>query len=416
MANFFSETDKFVEYKYTITEMMIMIGGESEKFPLERIKGFKIEHHYEEASFPLFRINLSMEPSRYYKIIKNKEDIKFKLRIQYYYTELGEEKKSMLKDLINEVFIVYLDDSSEDYERELKKEAKTDKDENELDKINNEIELFLFKPLIVNGLRSNFNAVLTDCDMATSVTYLLSKANVKNLLMSPFDNTKSYGEILLPPQSIENQLKFLNNNFGFHKNGTMIYFGLFHNYILNYSSGCTAWAKKEWKETVIYILDKTNTKGAQASQIIKQGEERYYLNLKTEALNIENSSISGNVLNGVDTNVLTTENSDSSNLQSGAKVVGQTTSKSIVNTSSNPYLGSAFIAQQKASAIVLSIILEGFDIQAFNPNKNVSIIFESATLNSKYKGNYKVSNAYFIFTGTRDNYGVKAYITLKKVG
>ena len=78
--------------------------------------------------------------------------------------------------------------------------------------------------------------------------------------MSPFDNDKVFDNIVLPPQSIERQLKYLNNNYGFHEYGTLLFFGLMYSYVLNCNGRCTAYDDNDTKETIIYILDSTNTK------------------------------------------------------------------------------------------------------------------------------------------------------------
>ena len=51
-----------------------------------------------------------------YKILKNKKDVKFKIRIQKFYTEIGSAKKSLYRDWINDTFDLILDD--DDYNTE----------------------------------------------------------------------------------------------------------------------------------------------------------------------------------------------------------------------------------------------------------------------------------------------------------
>ena len=196
MSNLITEKDTFAEYKYNVSEFYIIIGGETIDIPTERITDFKIEHYFENAIFPIFKVSMNIEPSRYYKIIKAKDKVKFKIRIQSWYRKNGSEKESMLKDIINDTFSIFTDEDDEDYELELKKDAKTDKDENELDKLSNNVEFFLFKTNLVTGLKTNIEKVLTGVTLTTTVAYLLSKAGASNVLMSPFDNTKSYPELI----------------------------------------------------------------------------------------------------------------------------------------------------------------------------------------------------------------------------
>ena len=225
MSLIVNDLDRFVKYKYAITEFYIILNGVSQQFPIEKINGFRIENYFEDASFPIFKVNLVMEPSRYFEIIQNKDNVKFKMRIQSYYTNNDSTTKSMVRDIINDVFVIFPDDSNADYEKEQKKEAGTDKDRGNLEKNQNPVELFLFQDKIVNGLRSLFNGVVHNANLSTTVAYLLQTAGAKKILMSPVDNDKVFDNIVLPPQSIERQLKYLNNNYGFHEYGTLFFFG-----------------------------------------------------------------------------------------------------------------------------------------------------------------------------------------------
>ena len=88
---------------------------------------------------------MNIEASRYYKIIKNKDKVKFKLRLQSWYVKSNEKEKSLIRDVINDTFSIFIDDDNDDYQYELKKEAGTDDDINQLDKLMNNVEFFLFK-------------------------------------------------------------------------------------------------------------------------------------------------------------------------------------------------------------------------------------------------------------------------------
>ena len=415
-TNFVSEKDKFVEYKYKITEFYIIIDGKPKEFPTERITDFKIEHYFEEAVFPLFKLNLTMEASRYYEIVKNKDNIKFKIRIQKFYLSKGTQDQSLDRDFINDTFSIFMDDDNSDLQKDLKKEAGTYDDENELEKLRNSVELFLFKDSFVTGLRSSINAVLKDCNMCTAVTYLLYKAGIKHVLMSPFDNTKVYKSLVLPPQTIERQILYLNNNYGFHKKGSIVYFDLNHGYILDYRSGCTAWAKNEWKETSIYVLSKTNPNSHLCGSILKSNEKRHCYSVDSEAVDISAPSVVSNVLNqGADVTTIDMLNSTTEKKSSKAKTKGNANSKVLFNNTSNPYMGETYTAQQHANGAIISIGIQHADIEAFTPNKCISVIFEDGELNKAYKGKYRVTTAIYTFESGGNTYNLTASVQLKKV-
>ena len=417
------EDDRFIEYKYTISEFYAIINGKKEEIPTERITGIKIENHFEHAIFPIFKITLVLERSRYYRIIENRNNVKFKLRMQKYYSFNGSIEKSMESDVINDLFIWFPEDSNKDYEKDILREEGRSKnsDDNELDKLTNEIELFLFKEN-VTGIRSNFNAVLNNIDLQTAVAYLLSKANVKHIMMSPFDNNKQYETIILPPLSIDKQIQYLSNTYGFHKTGTVIFFGLDSAYIIDYNGKLTAYKDKENSETVIYVLEKSNTKQIFAGLIKRHDEEKDYYVANSSSFSHQSISVPANVVDGtnpvvIDTKVSSSETNQNTkeNNKSSIQTIGDMNDYVIYNTTSNPYMSDTLSAQQKASSNVITIALEHTNIDSFKLNKKLSIVFEDASYNKLYKGNYNIMSAIHIFTNNGNSFYCTSSITLKKV-
>ena len=408
------ESDRLAEYQYKITEFYILENGREDSIPVERIRDFKIENYFDDASFPIFKLNVVLEPSRYYSLIKNKQDVRFKLRIQMFYTVNGNSNRSLYRDIINDTFCMFPDDDNSDYTRELKDEAKTRDDINKLTSLDTSIELFLFKEM-VSDMRSSINTVLRNCDVCTAVTYLLQKGNVKHVLMSPFENTTVYNEILLPPQSIDKQIRFLNNTYGFHRNGTMVYYGLLHSYIIDYKGGCTAWYNKEWKETVLYVLERSNRKSQLNGAILRNDQERHYYNINPDNIDIVNNAVSENVINGIDVTVVDLKNALTTSESIDVNVVGRRNSNIVYNTTSNRFMAEAYIARQKANGTIVTLAIEHVNMEAFTPNKTFSLVFESPVLNSKYKGNYKISSSIYTFSRDGDCFTISAVITLKKV-
>ena len=356
-----------------------------------------------------------MEPSRYYSIIKNKTSVKFKLRMQKFYQINGTEERSLDSDMINDVFVLFPEDNNADYQEDLKMEANTTDDINKLEKINNVVELFLFKES-VTGLRSKFNTVATGCNLTTLVSYLLARAGVNHVLMSPFENITTYGEIAVPPMEIEKCIRYLNNTFGFHKKGTVIFFGLLHAYILNYAGKCTAWYTNEYKETVIYVLDKSNVHGYLPGAFIKPDEQRNYYNATTDGIDIKSGSTANNVLTGVNpTTINLTSGGVTSSASNSPTVVGSANQNVVFSAYSNNFLSETITAQQNANDIVISITMDDVNMESFTPNKEFSIVFENGVLNQKYNGKYKLANSIYTFANGGEYFTISGVFTFKKV-
>ena len=73
MASLFTSEDIFLKWRYTVSEIYILYPKEEPvKIPTERLVSLMILNDYENNLYPVFRIEIVLEASRYYKIIKNK--------------------------------------------------------------------------------------------------------------------------------------------------------------------------------------------------------------------------------------------------------------------------------------------------------------------------------------------------------
>lgn len=415
MALIVNPNDKFIKYKYKITEFYIIINGVSNEFPIEKVESFIIENFYEDATFPIFKLNAMMEASRYYDIIKNKDNVKFKIRIQGFHTDMDNENRSLARDVINDLFVVFIDDDNYDYEIDRKKQAGTDKDKDKLEKGENRIELFLFQDKIVNNLRSLFNGVFNNTNLSTIVAYLLQKAGAKNVLMSPFDNDKVYDSVVLPPMNIEKQLWYLSNNYGFHKSGTLIFFGLEYGYIISCDGECTAYEDEDNKETILYILDSNNPNAMVSGPIMKYNDTKSYINISSKNINITTESVSSNVITGINADVVNVQTGSMDEVSIDAATVGDVNKGVIYNNTSNPYMADVYESIKQSNSVNINIGVQDENILSLTPNRKFSLIFESPTLNAKYKGKYRIASCIHTFSGGKDDFDINSVITIKKV-
>ena len=415
MALIINPNDKFVKYKYCISEFYIIINGVSTPFPVEKVESFIIENFYEDAIFPIFKLNLMMEASRYFDIIENKDNVKFKIRIQGFHTDMNDEHKSLSRDIINDLFVVFIDDDNADYEKDRKKKAGTYNDKDQLEKSENRIELFLFQDKIVNKLRSLFNGVFYNTNVSTVMSYLLQCADAKNVLMSPFDNTKVYDNIVLPPMSIENHIRYLSNNYGFHKSGTLFFFGLEYAYIIACNGECTAYENPDEKETIIYVLDANNMNSMQSGPIIKYNDVKSYINISSKNIDISTESVSSNVITGINADIVNLQTGETSEVEISAATVGNVNKGVIFNDTSNPYMESVYESLKQSNSISINIGMRDCNIMTLTPNRSVSLIFESPSLNEKYKGKYRIASCIHTFSGNNQDFDINSVITIKKV-
>ena len=411
------DTDRFVQYRYRVSEFIIMVGGENIKLEPMQIVGMTISEDFETDIFPVFKVQITIEPEVYIKMVKNKDKVKFKVRVQKYSTDQSTGKKSLYTDYINDIFTVFLDDTDSNYDEKLTKQKRKtdgigDRDVS-MHLLNEKIDLFLFKEEYVVNIKKRINFIPKSINMITTIAYIMTESGISGALVSPLDNRKTYSPLMLPALNTFKLLQYLDYNFGFYKNGALIYFGLDRPYILNYKKGCTAWSGGEWKETVFIILESSNEHNKMASAIIRGGEQKYYINAQRKDVNATNASISNNAIGGSDAYVINADQQSVNTVASGAKTRGGAAQTRVINDTQNEFIGQTFAAQQAASSTIITVSVTNVDLSAFTPNKDTSFIFEDSVANSQYKGHYHLANGYYKFIKEGEDFTVEVTNTYK---
>ena len=116
-----TDKDNYLFYKYRVKTFSIIFSDSVMKIDSERINGIYLLEDYLENLYPVFKIDLALEQSVYYKIIKEKKTVSFSLYIQKYYRKNTEDKKSLYSKCIDDVYSLILDDDDENLSEELLK-------------------------------------------------------------------------------------------------------------------------------------------------------------------------------------------------------------------------------------------------------------------------------------------------------
>ena len=399
------ESDKLYIYKYVVDEFKLVNGPSTISLGPINIAGLTIEHDYATNLFPFFKVTLNLNPITHEYIVENKNDIKFKVRILKIPMERSSGKTSMKTEVINSVFSTFMDIDNTSFDKTAYKRRKklTDmKDDNDdMMNTNNLLDICLFNDEYVSKLKGTVNFVLSSATVSTCIGYIFSKLGIKNVLMSPLENSRSYSPFVMPSMSGVNALTYLDQNFGLYRSGSTMYFGLKRGYILNCKKGCTAFENGEVKKTT-FLVDKILATSAQtvgAVRVPNEKETEYKISLPSPFVNITTASGISNVLTGVDAQVVNTGNCSISKSSSGARTKnGIAYSNNIIVDSDNEFVASTYAAQQSMKSTMINISAEDVNIDAFEPNKEFSFIFEDVDMNKTYKGSYKILSCTINFT------------------
>lgn len=417
---FLSDTDKYRKWRYRITELKILnVDSSPIDIIPDRVSSIGIIHDYENNIFPIFRIEIVTASTIYYKILENKEKVKIKLRMQKYFTELGNKKKSLMRDVINDTFDLIQDDKDYDSDKPVREETKKnfknfDIDvSNDLTKSNNPIELFLFKSDIINKMNTNVNTILSNATSTTAIQYIMTRADLKNVLMAPADNNKIIPELLLPPLNAKEALMWLNNYYGIYKNGAIIYNDFIDQifYILPYSGGCSAYQTNEITDVNILIPKKNNRiVSNELCSVYREKNPNSYNILGTNNISIRDETISFDVINSIN---VTSVDSYSGKTDINKNKFGNTTV--IENNTENEYFVNMYNSIISSKKTVINTLLSNYDIDALKPNKRIKFLFEDSSISGLYKGDYILSSTNLVFIKDGSDFTLSTDVTLKLI-
>ena len=379
----FDSGDKVQKWRYKVATIELLLPGETpQKIPNERLTGITIINNYERNMFPVFKIEITLESSIYYKIIKEKKEVKIHLRLMKYFHRNDSRDRSIDHLALDGIFQLILDDDHEDLLRSTKEdEARLDyenvikDDTNQMNMVDNAVEFFLYKADLIRGLKQNVNKILENATVADAISYICTLANIKNVVMTPPTNTKKYQNLILPVMTCGKSLQFIDTYYGIYNTGSMIYFGLNTSYILKYGGGCTAYRKNEVQNTSIVVPNKVSAHTTEPGVLEKAEDITNYIIADYRTLGSENRSISNDILYGNDVVFVDNYTGDIVSSTSGANTIGENSIKVELNLTENPWIGETYTAQTAANSNVLPVRLLDYDIDMVTPNKRFNFIF-----------------------------------------
>ena len=394
-----------------------------ETVPRERLKNMNILEDFENTYFPVFSLTLVLEDSTYYNILEHKDSCKLYLRVDKFSRKSGESAKQLNRRFINRKFDVIIEDNSFDVSSKIDElenltnfTSITDSDKNELKDVTNIVKFYLF-PEILGNTKKNVNKPFKDASVTEALAWLFYNAKINNVLMARTDNNTRYDELVIPPLSTLKALAFIDTYYGLYKYGSLIYFGLFYNYVIPYDGSNHVVPKSgDTKVEIDFIVpdtDSTNQTGVMHSG--KNNAIDYivtnFRNISSDTVSIGNDFINGNNIQIIDAFEEVSEiYRSNSKTRFNADFV-----KFFENFTENKFLPYTYIAQVNALSDVISMQVSDIDASIVLPHKRIKLIFENHKYAKQYRGKYVLSSILHTFTSTGAELSVSSNITLKKM-
>lgn len=405
--------DTYIHYQYIIKEFFILINGENIRINNERIGAIKIVNDYVENLFPIMSITLNLDAGLYYKIIKNKKDVKFKLRMQKFYRKnMDSIICGLYEDCISKTFSLILDDEEEDFTEKLRELAYGEDQQNNLTATKINMEFFLFDSELMKTMKQTVNQILEDGTVTSAIGYICSRLNIKNLLMTRADNVNEYSQLIIPPMKLSKALSYIDTFYGIHKNGSIIFFDYDRGYIIPYNGRCTAYEPNEIKEVSVIVPKAESVLVNNVCQLKKYDQPNSkFIIADQSSMTFFDETVSQDILEGKEVRIIdlyTGEIEDTlDNDENGRR-------KIITNRGENRYFKDIYKAQMKSAEAVITATFQDIDMALIKPNKKFNFIFEDITLSRKYKGTYIISKTAMVLTRKTNEYTMLMTCTFRK--
>ena len=410
--NLVDDSDEIHFYKYHLKELYIIFSDGPYKVDNNRLCDITEMENYLDDLYPIFKIRLTFEPSIYYKLIKEKDTLKIKINLQKYYRVNDKGEKSPFSKFISDTFELILDDDDENMSKDIHEKEFPQGDENELNAVTITKELFLFKKFVIKAKNVVINKVFENMTPANGLSYILSKLGIsKNTLRDKIDNHITYKEFMMPPLTINKEIRFIDSYYGFHKTGSVIFFGLSRSYVLRFSSKTNAFEEHEIKDICFIVPKQGSSITDSYAMLYKKGDKKKkYVLVEPENFIPSNPDRTESVINPESVEIVSPDDGDVRQEDSST-----TNKKIIVAKGENPYYESIYKAYVNSGKSKIDIYVKDVDATIFEPNKHYSFLFEDTSLAKKYKGKYFLCNKESVFVKEGEDFTTEIKLQLRKL-
>lgn len=399
-------------YEYLVNVTIAFQGEHPIKLAQAEIHEIIIEKDYDNLPIPVFIMRLMIPQTLADKIWANDPDVTVRMDIYEKIEGADTDQERVTKRMyFNDVFKVIRSNNDPTYNVTLRKRIRNMagiRDEDlTIDDLGGIFNFILVKKNCLYDSKTISNMILTQVNLTTALKVLFRDAKCKNVLMSNLDNSTVFDELLILPMTFLSNVICLENQYGFHKEGTQVFMDFDTFYILRMNGKATAWKRMEPKRGV-FCISETGNSGvtsnggySTSTEVIMNVDVRQYTSPTSEPV-VDN-------LSGANTLLLNEYQNQYSDVKTDIGVIYDVKS----TQGHNPYVESQIQTRKMELTKTRELFCVSIDISALTPNKEYRMVSDVTSLTQELSGTYRLSKILttFIKEGTRFT-GVSS-ITLK---
>lgn len=403
--------------KYDISISLTFSNGTVRELKTTQIAGIFLEKNFDRDHLPILMVDLALS-----KLDENAidDDTVFHIRMDQFYLENNDDNKEKRSKriYINDKF-VRLDpkttvDTSEKIEKKSRKADKLSEDDLSINDLTSKRTYVLVKKSDLELTKKMTNAILAGVNQETIVKYLLVTSRCPSkVLMSNFTNKATYGEFILLPKPLLQQLIYLENEYGWYEEGTCIFVDYDVFYIVRKNGKATVWRRNEIT-SVCFCISEVTSEDTIASGIIQQNN-MLYVNIGTDQFKLVNVNEVEDQTSGANVLLFNTTTGSSESVNSGTKGLDGTGAYSTkMYHGHNPYTKNQFVIRKKENQHIWEITCTNGDISFFTPNKQFTFLSDVTSINNQLRGIYRISSTKVNFVKNGDYFDTTSTIQVKR--
>lgn len=405
-------TDTNVLYKYRINQIQLIRGREVITLEWTNVQSIVIYKGYDDYVRPQYVLNLQLDNKTILWINKYQNDFQVYLDIYKVLTSDDGIQIGPTSQFIRGNFIAVNPTASGLSTARIEKIDPTAMDDTSTNNLGEmspyPISIGLLQREMYNYSCAPCNTVIEKDNLQNIVASMLTRAGFKRVLMSPFQNSVMYEDLLIPPLPLYRGIQYIDFKYGFYKAGSIIFYDYDTVYIIDSSMRSITKERNSDPYITLDIYDATESTLNGHVYGVKQCE-LFVSNSTTSIISSDNATdMSGSSTTNI-------------NIDTGEKSV-------ITNDSQNEYSFSSTalvygnnneaFTRQRQIENKMRITFSGYhyDISKFNPNSIVSIYHSNPSLQKKLKGKYRITSVTAELNNSGDNFVANTSVSLAFIG
>lgn len=407
--------EKMALTKYSIDSLTINTPAGAIKLENKNIKNMGIIKDFDENFLPILLIDIVLSDTDYYKYSDGIGQNTVTLSVSRYIQDKNdtEHKNQFKTKILNGVFKVMNDDISPSTDMNFIRKDKEKKQEDIYHTDDSrEIQLVLFNNSHLERYRKPINKVIGGCCIKEAIMFCLNQAGIDKVLFQKPDNNKVFSQLLLPINNMYGMIMYLDAMYGIYNYG-LTFFQDYECLYLHDKSPCKVWRPQELKAVTVNIASSMTNNEMAVGTLIDQSKSLILVNIVSR-INIINKNISNKEKLGNSYLIMNDRDNSIKTLNSKMKVKGSPSMKFLYNRNNNPYIEKSLVYESDSRVVEIEINDMVYDV--LTPNKIFRIQFEEGGLQSKYGGNYRMTNIVYDFQKNQtENYSCNTTIQLRKI-